>query len=166
MKKVISVFVLISVFASILCGCSLLAAKSGSDKEFSGEGLTITLTDNFKTADIEGYTLCYDSFDVGVFALKESVSDYPILADVTLDEYKEYVLEANSEKSPKEDPSIEGLKVLKYEYYVDTKKANYTYFISLYKAQDSFWLVQFACKSSDFADYEPYFIKWAKSVKV
>lgn len=72
MKKVISAFVLICVLVSVLCGCSLLSAKSGSDKEFSGEGLTITLTDNFRTAEIEGYTLCYDSFDVAVYALKES----------------------------------------------------------------------------------------------
>lgn len=168
MKKVISAFVLICVLVSVLCGCSLLSAKSGSDKEFSGEGLTITLTDNFRTAEIEGYTLCYDSFDVAVYALKENfeVFENAGLDNVTLDDYKGYVLKANSKYSPKEDNFFDGLTVLRYESYIEAKKTNFTYFVSLYKGTDAFWIVQFACKSSEYADYEQYFVKWARSVRV
>lgn len=166
MKRIVPVFLAVCMIITVFSGCSLFSAKGGSDKEFSGEGLTITLTDSFRIAEVEGYTLCYDSFDVGVFALKETFSDYPTLEGLTLDDYKGYVLEANKDKSPKEDASFDGLTVLKYEYRVEAKKANFTYFVSLYKARDAFWLVQFACKSSVYAEYEPYFVKWAKSVRI
>lgn len=169
MKKVIPLLLVICLAVGIFSGCSLLSAKSGADKTFtSDEGLTITLTDNFSKSQIEGYTLCYDSFDAAVFALKESFSDYPELdmQNMALDEYKGYVIEANSKFSPKEDTSFDGLTVLKYEYYVEEQKSNFTYFISLFKGSDAFWLVQFACKSSNYGEFEPYFVKWAKSVKV
>ena len=168
MKKIISAFVLICVLVSVLCGCSLLSAKSGSDKEFSGEGLTITLTDNFRTAEIEGYTLCYDSFDVAVYALKENfeVFENAGLDNVTLDDYKGYVLDANSKYSPKEDNSFDGLTVLRYESYIEAKKTNFTYFVSLYKGTDAFWIVNFMCLESDRDTYQPLFELWSSTIEV
>lgn len=166
MKKTVCVLLFMGVVISLFAGCSFFTAKNGDAKEFSSDGLTLTLTDKFSKAEIEGYTVCYDSFDVAVFALKESFADYPQLEGLTLDEYKEYVLEANASKAPKEDTSIKDLTVLRFEYYIADKKANYTYFVTLYQASDSFWLVQFACKSSEYADYEQYFVKWARSIRV
>lgn len=58
------------------------------------------------------------------------------------------------------------IPLIKEKYRVEAKKANFTYFVSLKKARDAFRLVQFACKSSVYAEYEPYFVKWAKSVRI
>ena len=54
---------------------------------------------------------------------------------------------------------------MRYESYIEAKKTNFTYFVSLYKGTDAFWIVQFACKSSEYADYEQYVVKWARSVR-
>ena len=132
MKKTVCVLLFMGVVISLFAGCSFFSAKDGDAKEFSSDGLTLTLTDKFSKAEIEGYTVCYDSFDVAVFALKESFADYPQLEGLTLDEYKEYVLEANASKAPKEDTSIKDLTVLRFDYYIADKKANYTYFVTLY----------------------------------
>ena len=168
MKKTVCVLLFMGVLISLFAGCSFFAAKNGDAKEFSSDGLTLTLTDKFSKAEIEGYTVCYDSLDVAVYALKESfeVFENAGLDNVTLDDYKGYVLDANSKYSPKGDNSFDGLTVLRYESYIEAEKTNFTYFVSLYKGTDAFWIVQFACKSSEYADYEQYFVKWAKSVRV
>ena len=101
-----------------------------------------------------------------ILSLTFEVFENAGLDNITLDDYKGYVLEANSKYSPKEDNSFDGLTVLRYESYIEAKKTNFTYFVSLYKGTDAFWIVQFACKSSEYADYEQYFVKWARSVRV
>ena len=48
---------------------NLFANNESNTKEFSSKGMSITLTDEFVKADIENFTVTYDSKKVAVFAL-------------------------------------------------------------------------------------------------
>ena len=61
---------------------------------------------------------------------------------------------------------IEGLTTMEYEFLNEAENVTYCYFLSMYRGDTAFWLVQFACEASLYEDYRPYFIEWAKTVDV
>ena len=72
MKKLLAVLILAaSLISMVSCNKKVYEANA---KEFTSDGLTITLTDAFVKKGQEGYTVCYDSKSVAVIALKESFS--------------------------------------------------------------------------------------------
>ncbi len=160
MKKLASVILLIAIIASVLVSCS-----GASEKTFTSEGLTITLTSSFKEASGTGYTVAFDSKDVAVFALKEPFSALAGLENYTLAEYTEIVRQNNSDKD-----NLTAIKTADaltwFEYTFNNTEVNKTYhYISYtFKANDAFWLVQFATVDSDIEALRPNIVTWAKSV--
>ena len=128
-------------------------------KTFTDSGMTITLTNEFEREQSEQFTVCYDSNKVVVFALKEPFSLVDGFKDYTLKEYGELVLRNNGFSSSK-------LKTVDELYMFDYKdaKGKYTYFSFVYKADDAFWLVQFATSTELADEYEAKMIEWAKTV--
>jgi hypothetical protein len=113
--------------------------------------------------EIEGYTTCFDSSTVAVYVLKEDFSLMVGFEDYTLDQYADLVMQANSVRNPQRTDA-EGLTCMKYSYFNAEKNQEYTYLASLYKSDNAFWMVQFVCKSDDYAEHEAYFIDRAKTV--
>jgi hypothetical protein len=147
-----------------LTGCPLGGA---AEKTFTRDGLTITLTDEFtEKDDLDGQTVYFEALRYIATALKEEFSmfeEFGIDAgNMSIDEYAELVVEVNGFNTSvvKKD----GLTTFKYEASVGGQ--DFTYFATVHKSADAFWLVQFFCETKNYASFESKFIEWAKSVKV
>lgn len=141
----------------------LFSDKTPDAKDFSSNGMTITLTDEFIKTDIENYTVAYDSKNVAVFALKEAFSLADGFQDYTLEQYGNLVLQNNNLSSSKIEDK-EGLIGFEYEFTNPDTKDTYKYFSFVYKSNDAFWLVQFATLTENVDEYSSKIIEWAKTI--
>ena len=132
-------------------------------KTFSAEGLQITLTDEFKKAEFEGQTVVYDSSKVAVFALKEKTDSIENGESITLQEYAKFVTDANNQLS-ESIQTKDGLTWFEYEFYNEEEGKTFHYFAYVYKADDAFWLVQFAVYKENVDKLRENITEWAKSV--
>ena len=158
MKKILSLvltLVMLVTFAS--CG-------EANPKNFSAQGMTVTLTDAFKENTQAGYTVCYESSEVAVFILKESFSLQAGVENLTLDEYADLVRQSNASKSPTEIAKQDGFYTMEYNFLNESENQTYSYYCTMFKGTDAFWLVQFACKEGDYASYKETFLNWAKTI--
>ncbi len=158
MKKVLSLaLVLILMLSLVSC--------APKPKEFTKEGMTITLTNSFWEKAMDGFTACYDSRKDAVFVLKEAFSMLEGAEELTLDEYAELVRKNNASKSPSEIKKEDGLTIMEYTFLNESNNTTYGYFLTMFKTSDAFWLVQFTCDESDYDTHRASFIEWAKSIK-
>lgn len=167
LKSVLTVFMIAIVLMSVLaaCGNATDSAEVPRDsKVFSNSGINITLSKDFKESPQEGYTVCYESQEVAVFALKEATADYPVLKDYTLERYTEEILEVNASYSPTVVTEIHGFPSFTYSFTDPDTGDVYSYFTALYQAPDGFWMVQFATFEEFYAKDEEQFIEWAKMI--
>ena len=112
MKKIASLF-LCAFLLLTAAGCASHSNPfSAEEKLFSSDGMEITLTKAFRKTSVDGYTVCYDSSKVAVFALKEAFSLAEGLEEMTLDDYRELVLQANESKNPQRGDSNNGVQFL------------------------------------------------------
>ena len=142
---------------------NLFSNKTPDPKDFSSNGMTITLTDEFVKTDVENYTVAYDSKNVAVFALKEAFALADGFQDYTLEQYGNLVLQNNNLSSSK----IEDMEVLtgfESEFTNPDTKDTYKYFSFVYKSNDAFWLVQFATLTENVDEYSSKIIEWAKTI--
>lgn len=164
MKKILAVLLaVITVLSCVACGGKVYEADA---KEFSSNGMTITLTEAFKESSYEGYTVCYDSSEVAVFVLKESFSLQAGLSELSVKDYADLVYQANAAKSPEAVVQADGLTYMEYTFFNEAENVTYKYFSTMHKGTDAFWLVQFATEEGNYDSYKPYLIEWAKSVDV
>jgi len=142
---------------------NLFSNKTPDPKDFSSNGMTITLTDEFVKTDVENYTVAYDSKNVAVFALKEAFTLAEGFQDYTLEQYGNLVLQNNNLSSSKMQ-NLEGLTEFEYEFTNPDTKDTYKYFSFVYKSNDAFWLVQFATLTENVDECSSKIIEWAKTI--
>lgn len=138
-----------------------LPQGDGSPQEFSAEGMTITLTNDFISSEADGYTLCYDSEKVAVLALREEFALQEGAEDYTLVEYGELVIQTNKLETALEVQN--GIHCFEYEHAA-SKKETYHYLVTLFKTDDAFWMVQFITLTENTEDLRPSFLEWAGSI--
>lgn len=155
-KQIITMILLICSLCPILSGCSLFSAK---EKEFTKEGMTITLTDDFIEQEIITQTAYYVSKKALVTALKE---DGSILGEATIKEYAELVCEVNKFDKNK-IVFKDGYAEFTYEKEISGKE--FYYYARCLQNGTDFWLIQFACETKNTEEFVPKFEKWASSVK-
>ena len=164
MKRIVAVLlVVVALVTMVSCNKKVYEANA---KEFTSDGLTLTLTDAFVKKDQEGYTVCYDSKSVAVIALKESFSLQEGVKDWTLEYYAGLIKNSNSKHSPSDPVKVGDRMVIEYTFYNPDTDITYHYYTCMYKGSDAFWMVQFACDVNDIEEYKPYMIQWADSVRV
>ena len=161
MKKILA-FTLAFVMLFSMTSC-LKSGFEGNEKTYTHDGMSITLTENFKEASFEGFTICFDSADVAVFCLKEAFTLAEGVEDWSLDYYAVLTLEANAAQNPTLK-DVDGMPVMEYTYKDEESGVTYAYFSAMYKSGDAFWAIQFACDADMYAENEETFVKWAKSV--
>lgn len=142
---------------------NLFLNQTPEPKDFSSNGMNITLTDEFVKTDVENYTVAYDSKNVAVFALKEAFTLADGFQDYTLEQYGNLVLQNNNLSSSKIEDK-EGLIGFEYEFTNPNTKDTYKYFSFVYKSNDAFWLVQFATLTENVDEYSSKIIEWAKTI--
>ena len=164
MKKVLALALLLAMTLSLVaCGGRVYDADP---KEFTSSGMTITLTDAFREITKERFTVCFDSSEVAVFGTRENFSAQGGFADISLQEYATMVYNNNATKGPGDITEIDGLTTIEYQFLNEQENVTYCYFLSMYRGESAFWLIQFACREADYEAYRPYFIEWAKTVDV
>lgn len=146
------------VLLFVLCACD------PSEKVFSANGMSITLTDEFsKEKDYYGM-LYYDSEEAQVYIAKEEIDvleEKGEKTDYTLKEYADYLLKSISVTAEiKTEDNITF-----FEYSKKPEDVSYNYFVAVFKTSDAFWYFQFACESNLLNEYRPLFKTWAKSIK-
>ena len=87
------------------------------------------------------------------------------MEDITLEQYAELVMQANSDKDPVAGDDIDGNPTLLYNYYNEDRDLEYRYLTVLYQADDGFWMVQFAVSDENAEQCRAQISEWAKSVK-
>lgn len=156
----IVILILAAIFGAIM-GRS--CARVVQPQDFTVEDMTITLSSEFREADYEGFTKCYESYNMGVSVLKESFSQYPILEDYTLEEYGDAVMWANGLT----DSSLTPYADFMYFTYTSTDDAGNTfgYLATVHQSNDAFWLIQFSTLEEKYPDYGSQFLQWAETVR-
>lgn len=134
------------------------------EKTFSSNGMTVTLTDEFRESNAQPYTVVYDSKNVAVFALREAFTLAAGFEDYTLEQYADLVIQANK-LGLAEVKTDEGLTYFTYSFTNPETKDVYQYYSYVYKTDDAFWLVQFATLDKNVEKYAPQITEWAKSVE-
>lgn len=153
------------IFCLLVCVVSAFAGCAAKEKNFEAKGFAITLTDAFTKKENSKYAAYFESSKAIVtaeridFLMFES-SGYS--SDISLQEYAEMVISGNKLTATVQEK--EGLVCFTYEKTVDGSE--FTYFAVVFRGADAYWLVHFACATSNFSAQEAQFILWAKTVEV
>lgn len=143
------------LFVIGLAGCS-------SDKVFEKAGMQITLTSSFYEKELVSQTAYYESRTALVTCLKEEFSLMYGFGDYTLSEYTNMVMSNNS--LHQDVSEREGQDYLYFTYEKTVSGNDYFYLATTHKADDAFWLIQFACFTSQKENKTETFLDWADTI--
>lgn len=160
---VLIVAIAIGLAAGWFIGRGITGSAAAKEKTFSYDTVRITLTDEFREASADGYTVAFDSAKVAVLMLKEPFTLASGFGDQTLEEYGTLVLKNNGLEG-NELKAGEGFVSFRYDFTNPNNQTAFRYYTYLYKAGDAFWLVQFATAVENVREYEQQIAQWAESV--
>ena len=161
---IIIISVIVGVAVGLLVTSCQLKSNSTEPKTFTSDGMRITLTEAFRKTRKENFTAVFDSKNVAVFVLKEEFSLLEGLEDYTLAQYGDIVIRNNGHEDSKIE-TADGLTYFEYTYTDPDSRDLYRYRAYIYKAEDAFWLVQFAFQDENAKTLAPQLLQWAKSVE-
>ena len=159
MKK--KICAIISALTALLL-CVVGIAGCSFEKTFEKAGMQITLTSSFYEKELVSQTAYYESRTALVTCLKEEFSSVPGVSSYSLSEYTDAVKSANKLQS--EVQTREGKDYLYFTYEKTVSGNDYFYLATTHKADDAFWLIQFACFTSQKDNKTETFLKWADTV--
>ena len=160
-KKLLQVTAMLLVMALLLCSCGT------KDKNFSSNGLTMKLPGSYKSLskeDAAGYTFGMGNDESIIMGLKEEKSVFVETYGVspTLEGYTDLVILNNGI-----DVTVvyeSGIPTFTFISNVDG--INYKYIAATFEGKDAFWLLQFSCEESKFAEMYESFILYLTTVTV
>lgn len=150
---------------SLLLVLSALVSCSADPEVFSWNGLMLTLDSSFTEEKIDEESVAFISY-AKMYAVAityetvESLVDMGYDTDMTVAEYASLSLETDGLDA--EIKTADG--VIYYSYESSADGVEYTNMTTVHFYGNAFWLVRFACKTEDFAEAEPQFFAWAKTV--
>ena len=163
MKK--TLLILIFIFSLFLIGCSFFTPEP---KEFSKEGITLTLDESFKenTNDIHKVTLA--STKVVFTGNYETLS-----SNISIKEYASLCLESIDSDEEALEYSDEATTFV-YSYYLNTvedvilrQDVTYKYMLVCMKGESNkYYCMNFGTTENKFDDYKDQIFEWAKTIKV
>ena len=165
-KKGVRIGILVLIIAAIVgFGIGFLATSdllvpSGEPKTFSAKGMQITLTDEFSKQTAAGYTAGFGSKDVAVLVLKEDFTLQEGFGQLSLKEYGNLVLQNNGKNTTLKTDN----GVTYFEYDGTNGNDTYHYVATVFKGPDAFWLIQFATKDTNAAEFRDEIFAWAKTI--
>ena len=149
---------IIGTIAGLLIPSVFFASDTSLPKTFIKEDFQITLTDDFKESQQDGFFASYESKSVLVFTLREAAENFE---DITLEEYGELILESNN----RTDATMHKSNELIWFEYTDTpKNQEFYYMVFCCQSEDAFWIVNFATPATNREKYKETFLQWAASI--
>lgn len=160
MKKVVSIVVVFVMMLGLLCGCV-------ADKQFTKDGLTITLPVTFKddsdSSYAEGKSFFYVSNNCAVIGIKDDRAELEsLLGELTLEEYGSLIIDLNELGGTLSQR--DGLWT--FTYTADVDNVDYTYMSAVYETADSFWTVQIYCETDNYGKLADTMFGYLKTVTV
>lgn len=155
----------VGLTAGFIIGRAVIGGKkSSAPKEFSVDGgFSITLTEAFNEETIEGRKVFSSKTDVVAY-LREKQTGIIDLSALTIEEYSDLVKKNNGFMKDAELSETDGIYYMEYDN-VGADGKTYTYLTTFYKTSDSFWIIQFATRKSDYEARRSQFIEWSKTVR-
>ena len=158
MKKILSLALVLVMLLGVLTGCS---------KEFTKEGLTISLTPSFTDQTDAGYTtdatFLYVSPSCAVIGTRDDrASLEALVGPLTLESYGSLIIDLNGTNSILSQ--VDGLYIFDYE--ATTEGLSYTYLSAVYESDDAFWLVQVYCGTEKYESQYDTMLGYLKSVTI
>lgn len=140
----------------VLTGCS-------TEKIYKYNGIKVTMAKGLFYRPHENADFYYENNNLFVIGIKETFEELlelDINHETTIEEYvNEVFLNSGQSYDLIKD---ENLYYYTYEYEINNH--NYYYVSTIHKSYDSFWVLNFACRSDDKDKYHALFIKWGKSI--
>jgi len=161
---VLSAVLSFSVFFVLSGGLDNVFESKAKTKEFTKAGMTLSLTSDFYEKEMASQTAYYESQKYIVTVLKEEFTIFEsigISTDISVKEYAKLVIDNNMIDSATEEK--DNLTFFKYEKTINGKQ--FSYFATVHKSSDAFWLIQFACESKNAEDSQDLFIEWAQTIE-
>jgi len=162
---VLSAVLSFSVFFILSRELGNVFVSKAKTKEFTKAGMTISLTSDFYEKEIASQTAYYESEKYIVTVLKEEFTIFDsigISTDISVKEYAKLVIDNNMIPSAIEEK--DSLTFFKYEKTINGKQ--FSYFATVHKSLDAFWLIQFVCESKNAEDSQDLFIEWGQTIKL
>lgn len=164
------------IFALLLVATMLFATGCDlfvSDKDFTKDGLTITLTNRFEEDPEQAATLdcnaCYTSSSMAVVTIEVPFAMLGVSAgEISLDEYCELFREGLvTEGTLKDVSELTHENGLTYLTCISTEdpEVDTMCFMVFYETDDAFWVVELDCNESTYEKLKDTMIKYAKSVR-
>ncbi len=160
MSKKIVFLMILSLFIFGLTGCTAKA------KEFSGSGITITLTDDFVEEEIAQAPFYLVSPNHILMCYKESKSDLEYYPIDTLEDYINAVLTNGGFSSEIFTYNEDDVHYM-YAYYSKTiDEVDYGYMLIVMEGENHFYSMNFGCLDSKLDSYKDQYSDWAKTIIV
>ena len=125
--------------------------------------MTIELTNKFVEKSHISYTSYYESEDELVVCLREPFSMMAGSSYWSVTQYANACINANMLSGITSTMSENG----EYSYFTFVKDLNgqsYTYLATCHKADEAFWLIQFATYTHKYSEHQSHFFKYANSI--
>lgn len=163
MKKfLIALLGVLSVFS--MAGCDWFGP---AEKEFSGSGITVTLTEEFvltETVIVPFYLVSVDHIFMGMRESKSTLSPYGI---TNLDEYILAVLENGGHPEESTFASDETGATYRYAYYTSTVEGiEYGYMLVCMESDTYFYSMNFGCLEPHLESNKTQYHEWADTIVV
>lgn len=157
-----TVFFFSCVILGVVLGVVFPRAFGGTDtpsaKTFTKNDFQITLTDAFAETQLENFFVVYESKNAAVFTIRE---DKALFGDITLEEYGNFVLQANNRTHLTLNKSE---NYLWFEFNHTPEDQELYYMGVCYQSGDAFWTVHFATPATNRDTFKETFTRWADSV--
>lgn len=165
MKKTFKILSLIMVFAFLFLSASCAEKDEGvAPKDFSSNGMTITLTNEFSQKDEEGFTVCFDSGAIVIFCLREEFQIKNGLFEMSAEDYAQSVREVNADLDTSDVYTKDGYAYIEYDFNNLLLGKTFSYYCTVFKTEDAFWMIQFSCEKFAYETFKPKFEGWAKTI--
>ena len=160
MKKILCLALATVLLLALFAGCS-------TGKQFTKEGLTITLSPSFTDETDSGYTpdatFFYTSRSCAVIGTRDDrASLEALVGPLTLEGYGSLIIDLNGTNSVLSQ--VDGMYIFDYE--ATTEGLSYTYLSAVYESDDAFWLVQVYCGTEKYESQYDTMLGYLKSVTI
>jgi hypothetical protein len=160
MNKKIFILVVFFIMALMLTACG------SNPKEFSGSGISITLTDQFIEKEVIQAPLYLESTNHIFMGMRESKSELEIYNINTLRKYIDAVINNGNVNAEVETFNEDGVEYL-YAYYTATvSEIEYGYMLIVMEGQSHYYSMNFGCLQKNLDDYKDTYFTWAKTIIV
>lgn len=153
----------LAVFA--FTGCE---TKYNTPKEFSREGMTITLNEEFNEGHLDEATAYYQGMTSILIVEKfkfEDLKSENLSSDSTIEDFAGYITDYYSLGEESEFILGDNGEYLYTDYVRTIRNETYTFVPCLFKSGDAFWVFDFCCSEIHALSITPDFHKWASTIK-